>query len=118
MRARQREGRDQDCSGVCEPDSRHQQLVATRRVAVSACQGDLRGLHALTQRKAIMPWIYVMRVIADHPPDHEPVLLNSAYVISREQLGGIVYVSLYDGRHFAVAESLEALCTAISSSST
>jgi len=30
--ARQREGRDQDCSGVCEPDSRHQQLVIKRRV--------------------------------------------------------------------------------------
>ncbi len=41
-----------------------------------------------------MPWIYVMRVIADNPPDHEPVLLNSAYITSREQLGGIVYVYL------------------------
>jgi uncharacterized protein YlzI (FlbEa/FlbD family) len=56
-----------------------------------------------------MLWIRVTRVTSDDPTKCEPVLLNTASIISVEQVQDAVYVYLRDGRHFIVVESLEKL---------
>jgi hypothetical protein len=60
-----------------------------------------------------MPWMRVTRISADHPTEHDPVLLNTVSIISIEQVQGTVHIYLRDGRHFAVAESLEMLSAAL-----
>lgn len=58
-----------------------------------------------------MAWIRLTRITPEAPSEHEPILLNTAHIISVEQVENTVYVHLRDGRHFAVAEALETLRT-------
>jgi hypothetical protein len=62
-----------------------------------------------------MPWIRVTRMTSDPPTQHEAVLLNTAHILSIEQVRDTdtTYVFLRDGRHFAVADSLEMLWTTL-----
>ena len=60
-----------------------------------------------------MPWIRVTRMTSETPTEHEAVLLNAAHIISIEQVSETTYVHLRDGRHFAVADSLEMLRIAL-----
>lgn len=60
-----------------------------------------------------MGWIRVTRIMAETAAIHESVLLNTANIISIEQVQDMVYVYLRDGRHFAVTESLETLGAAL-----
>lgn len=60
-----------------------------------------------------MVWIRVTRVMADTAVIHEPVLLNTENIISIEPMQDAAYIYLRDGRHFAVAESLETLGAAL-----
>jgi nucleotide-binding universal stress UspA family protein len=60
-----------------------------------------------------MVWIHVTRVMADTAAIHEPVLLNSANIVSIEQMQEATYIYLRDGRHFAVTESVETLGLAL-----
>lgn len=62
-----------------------------------------------------MPWLRVTRISPDNPTEHDAVLLNTAHIISIEHVRDTVYVYLRDGRHFAVAESLEMLRTELMS---
>ena len=57
--------------------------------------------------------IRVTRVMADTAARHEPVLLNTAHIISIEQMQEAAYIYLRDGRHFAVTESVETLGAAL-----
>jgi nucleotide-binding universal stress UspA family protein len=60
-----------------------------------------------------MVWIRVTRVMADTAAIHEPVLLNTANIISIEPMQEAAYIYLRDGRHFAVTESIETLGAAL-----
>jgi uncharacterized protein YlzI (FlbEa/FlbD family) len=60
-----------------------------------------------------MPWIRVTRITSEPPTQHEAVLLNAAHILSIEQMHDTTYVFLRDGRHFAVADSLEMLWTTL-----
>ena len=60
-----------------------------------------------------MVWIRVTRVMADTAAIHEPVLLNTANIVSIEQMQEAAYIYLRDGRHFAVTESVETLGVAL-----
>jgi nucleotide-binding universal stress UspA family protein len=60
-----------------------------------------------------MVWIRVTRVMADTAAIHEPVLLNTANIISIEHMQEATYIYLRDGRHFAVTESIETLGAAL-----
>jgi hypothetical protein len=75
-------------------------------------------LPTIQQRNAIMPWLRVTRVSSDNPTEHDAVLLNTAHIISIEHVRETVYVYLRDGRHFAVADSLEMLNAALIPSAT
>ena len=60
-----------------------------------------------------MVWIRVTRVRADTAAIHEPVLLDTANIISIEHMQEATYIYLRDGRHFAVTESVETLGAAL-----
>ena len=60
-----------------------------------------------------MVWIRVTRVMADTAAIHETVLLNTANIVSIEQMQETTYIYLRDGRHFAVTESVETLGLAL-----
>ena len=60
-----------------------------------------------------MVWIRVTRVMADTDAIRGPVLLDTANVISIEHMQEGTYLYLRDGRHFAVAESIETLGAAL-----
>lgn len=60
-----------------------------------------------------MVWIRVTRVMADTAAIHEPVLLDTANIISIEHMQEDTYIYLRDGRHFAVTESVETLGAAL-----
>ena len=59
-----------------------------------------------------MPWIRVTRKTSDPPTQHEAVLLNTAHILSIEQIRDSTYVFLRD-RDLAVADSLEMLWTTL-----
>jgi hypothetical protein len=57
-----------------------------------------------------MPWIRVTRITSDPPTQHEAVLLNTAHVLSIEQLRDTTYVFL----RLVFLPNLDAIFPAIS----
>lgn len=72
-----------------------------------------RTRRKISKKDMRMVWIRVTRVMAETVVRQESVLLNTANLMSIEQVQDTVYVYLRDGRHFAITEPIETLAAAL-----